>query len=511
MLVIGVALALVAVVLVLRACGGGSDAPPAAEAIELMPDSTLVFASLSTDGDRAAVERAGELARRFAAYEPNRDALLKRLSGGEKDVDADRDVAPWLGDEAAFALVDNGQSTAGSIVAIQVTDEDKAREFLARNPRKPVKRVYKGIGTERYGQVTTAFVRGFLVIGQDPTVQAAIDRDKAGAEALATDATYKRALEGLPDGRVVTAYASADGLRRLLAPQGSVLGALSTTLDQPGLQGVALAVAPEGDDKVRVHVHSALEPGRKPPKPFEPKLVDDVPADALGYLGARSVGGALQSLILSAAGGGAGSVLERLREGLDEETGGGLERDLLKLFEGEVAVVVQRQTPAPILTILAPTEDENRTRGTLDRLREPLAKLLRPQGEAAPTWKAQDVEGADAWTLTLPNGAAVTYAVAGGRLILSSSPEGVRRIVRSEDSLADAKPFEAVLSDRPETVGTLGFLDFSQLLELGEQTGLNDSPAYLAIRDDLRKVRAIGVSSTGGEGESTAEILVSIP
>jgi hypothetical protein len=60
-------------------------------------------------------------------------------------------------------------------------------------------------------------------------------------------------------------------------------------------------------------------------------------------------------------------------------------------------------------------------------------------------------------------------------------------------------------------VSSLGFLDFSQLLELGEQTGLNDSRAYLAARDDLQKIRAVGISSSGDEEETTAEILLSIP
>ena len=68
-----------------------------------------------------------------------------------------------------------------------------------------------------------------------------------------------------------------------------------------------------------------------------------------------------------------------------------------------------------------------------------------------------------------------------------------------------------MLGGRPEKVGTLGFLDFSQLLELGEQTGLNDSRAYLAARDDLQKIRAAGVHSSGSEEETTAEILLSIP
>ncbi|HEV2814071.1 MAG TPA: DUF3352 domain-containing protein [Solirubrobacteraceae bacterium] len=514
---------LLAVVLLVRALAGGdgSDEPPSNRAAEIVPDTTLVFANLSTDGDRDAVQRAADMAERFEGYDSNRAALLKRLSGGEKDVDPGKDVAPWLGDEAAFALMDTGNETAGSLVAIEVTDEEKAREFLARNPREAVRKDYKEHTTIRYGQVTTSFVRGFLVIGQDPTVQAAIDREKSGAKALAGDATYKRALEGLPEGRVVTAYASADGLRRLLVPAGDVLGGLAVMLDQPALQGVAVAAEVQGDDKLRVKIHSALDAEQQKRSPgvlkqFEPGLVGDVPADALGYLGASGVSGALQRLVVSAVGGAAqgGEVTELLRRlgtELGEETGGGLQRDLLKLFEGEVALVIQREAPAPVLSILTRTADESATRRTLDRLREPLAKLLRPEGEQELTWEPQDIGGADAWTLTLPNGAKITYAVTGGRLIISTSPDGVRGLKDSDDSLQDADVFEDVLADRPGSVGTLGFLDFSQLLELGEQTGLNDSRAYLAARDDLRKVRAIGVSSTSDEGESTAEILVSIP
>jgi hypothetical protein len=513
-----VAVAAVALVLLLRAWGGEEE-PPATKAAQLMPDATLVFAGVSTDGDREAVDRMADLAERFDAYEPNRDALLERLSGGEQDVDAGKDVAPWLGDEAAFALVDTGNETAGSLVAVEVTDEEKAREFLARNPREALRKGYKGQETVRYGQVTTAFVGGFLVIGQDPTVQSAIDRERGDGRSLDEDETYRRAVEDLPADRVVTAYASADGLRRLLAPQGSLLGGIATTLDQPGLQGVALAAGAEDDGRLRVVTHSALDPqqqGRGGFEPFEPALLDAVPGDALAYLGASGVSAALQRLVVSAvAGSGQGGevtdLLSRLGRDLDEQTGGGLQDDLLGLFDGEVALVIQRSLPAPVLSIITRTEDEAATRRTLDGLRDPLAKLLRPSGDAELTWEAQDLDGTDAWTLTLPNGAQITYAVAEGRLMISTSPDGIRAIMSSDDSLEDADAFEEVLGERPDQVGTLGFLDFSQLLELGEQTGLNDSQAYLRSRDDLHKVRAIGVSSTSGEGESTAEILVSIP
>jgi hypothetical protein len=517
---VAAAVALLAIVLIARACaGGGDDSPPAEGAAKLVPADTLVFASVSTDTGREAVEQARDLARRFGAYERTRDQLLQRLAGDDKPVDAEKDAGPWLGDEAAFALMDTGTATAGSVVAIEVTDEDEARQFLDRNPRQAVRKDYKDHETVRYGQVTTAFVDGYLVIGQDPPVQRAIDRKGGAVRGLDKDPTYQRAVDGLPEGRVATAYASAGGLRRLLAPQGDLIGGVSAMLDQPALQGVALAAAPAGDDEVELQVHSVLDPAiqKRSPSPFEqfePELIDEVPADALGYLGTSGVDGAIQRLVLSSIGGSGSEVTEllgKLREELDEDTGGGLQEDVLKLFEGEVALVIQARTPAPVLSLMTSTEDEAGTRRTLDRLRDPLARLLRPRGEEELQWDPVDLEGADAWTLRLPNGAAITYAVADGRLILSTTPDGVKRILDAEDTLEDSDRFQDVLGDRPEKVGTLGFLDFSQLLELGEQTGLNDSRAYLRVRDDLRKVTAIGVSSSSGEGESTAEILVSIP
>ena len=507
-LLVSIGVAALAIAGAVRACGGSDDTAPPNGAARLMPDTTLVYVTLSTDGDRDAVRRAERVAARFTSFDRLRDSVLQRLSGAEGEVDQQRDVAPWAGDEAAFALIDTGQATAGSLVAIEVSDEDKAREFLERNPREAVRKVYKDHDTIRYGTVTTAFVGGFLVIGQDPTVQAAIDREETDAKSLEDDPTYARATDGLPTGRVVTAYASADGLRRLLVPAGSLLGGLSTVLDQPALQGVAVTAEAEGDDKLRLVAHSALDPDAPVAPQFEPTLLDAVPEGALGYLGVSGVSGALQNLVGSQLGGG---LLERLRSRLEKEAGTGLEDDLLKLFEGEVALVMQRATPAPILSLIARTDDEAATRRVLDRLRAPLAELLQPEGEAAPQWKPEDIGGNDAWTLSLPNGAGVTYAVADGRLILSTSPDGVRAITGGGDSLEDSDLFQDVLNSRPDRVGTLGFLDFSQLLELAEQTGLNDSREYLAIRDDLRKVRAIGVSSTGDEGESTAEILVSIP
>ena len=514
--VLAAAVLVLLVVLLVRALGG--DSPPTTRAAQLGPSSALVYVGLSTDEGRDAVQQALDLADRFSAFEGQRDVLLRRLSGAEGEVDAG-DVEPWLGDEAALALVEAGTATAGSLVIIDVTDEGKARAFLRRNPREATRTEYKDHPIDTYGAVATTFVDGFLVIGQQPTVQAALDRTNDLGRSLDEDATFRAATRNMPESRFATAYASAAGLRRLLVPQGNLLGNAAVLLDQPALKGVGLALEAE-EDAARLSTRSILDPARQrdaatPFTAFAPTLDDEVPEDALGYLGVQGISGALQRLVGAAAGGagagGLGPVLERLREDLEKRSGGKLDEDLLKLLRGESALVVTEERAIPVLSLVTRTEDGEGTRSVLARLREPIAKLLTPPGEQGPAWKRGEVEGDEAWTLAIPGGAGISYAVRGDRLIISSSMAGLGQIDGDGEPLTDTEAYEEVLGERPEKVRSVGFLDFSQLLELGEQTGLNDSRAYLAARDDLSKVRAVGVSSTGGEGETTSEILLSIP
>jgi hypothetical protein len=509
----GVAVVLVAVVLLARSCGG--DEPPPQTAIRLVPETALVYAHFSTDAGRDANERAGELLGRFSTFERQRDSILQRLSGSPNPVSFERDVEPWLGDQGVFALLESGTATAGSLVIVEVDDEEKAQAFLGRNPRQPGFREYKGERIAQYGTVNVAFKNGFMVIGQGPSVQAALDRGNERGDSLDETPTYRRASRDLPAGRVLHAYATADGLRRLLIPQGDVVGALASLLDQPSLQAVSLSMQAV-DDGARVTTRSALDPRAKadPLTAFEPALLGDVPEDTLAYFGVTGISDVLGRVIGAAAGGGGDvtGLLQQLRRQLDREAGGRLERDLLRLFDQEVAVVLSRATPAPILALMTRAPDEARTRETLQRLQAPLAKLLTPRGEEAPRWRAEDFGGgARGATLATPVGASLSYAVVDGRLVMATSPDGVRRLRDPKGEISGADGFEEVLGDRPEKVGSLGFLDFSQLLELGEQTGLNDSRAYLAARDDLQKIRAVGVNSTGTEEETTAEILLSIP
>lgn len=521
LLIAALALVVVAVILaVVRSCGGGAaSAPPATGAARLVPADALVYVHLSTDGSRDAVKRALALAGRFPSFPRLRDSALARISRAGTGLSFQRDVRPWLGREAALALLNTPGVTAGSLVVLDVADRRKAEAFLARVAGTPKREDYRGTPVQSYGNASAAFVDGGLVIGQLPGVRAAIDAAAGRAVSLAKSKTYVQASRGLPAGRVLDAYASPDGVARLLAAQGGALGAAGALIDQPSLLGVALAMTPESG-RARISIHSVLDPRVSKTldrgKPFEPKLIGSVPASAMAYLGLTRVDrAATRVLAAGLAGGGAGrqitQLLQRVRTDLVRRAGVNLERDVLPLFRGEVALWLAPAIPAPVLTLIAATHDEKATREAFARLQPSLARLLGRQGGQVPVFREVAVDGAQAFQLRLATGIELDYAVFDGKLVISTSLDGVRAVRRRNGSLADNGSFQAVLGDRPQAVTSLVFLDFSQLLRLGERTGLNDSRSYLAIREDLNKVKAVGAAASGGDTESNTELLIQIP
>jgi hypothetical protein len=518
---IGVLAAIVLVVVLVRSCGddeGGKA--PATGAARMVPADALLYAHLSTDGQRPAVRRALELASRFPSFPRARDAALGRLSRAGAGLSFDRDVRPWLGDEAALALLNTPGQTAGSVIVLDVTDKGKAEAFLAKVAGPPKRSSYRGTAIQAYGNASAAFVDGDLAIGQAPGLQAAIDAAAGRTPSLAKSKVFQRASDGLPAGRVADVFASPEGVARVLASQGGGLGAAGALLNQPTLEGVSLAVTPESQG-MRLTVHSALNAAQSRRLPraqsFEPKLIGSVPEGAMAYLGVTRLDRAAGRLLaVGLAGGGAGrqitQLLQRLRGDLGRRAGVDLRADVLPLFQGEVALWLAPAIPAPVLTLIAATDDEDKTREAFARLQPSLARILASAGGGGtPTFVERDVEGVPAFQLRLGPGIELDYAVFDGRLVVSTSLAGIRSVKRRDGSLADSKAFRATLGERPQRVTSLVFLDFSELLRLGERTGLNDSRAYLAVREDLRKVRAVGAAASGRTGESTTELFIQIP
>ncbi|HEX3316610.1 MAG TPA: DUF3352 domain-containing protein [Solirubrobacteraceae bacterium] len=516
-----VAVVAVVVVLVLVLSGGG-ETPPSTRAAKLVPSDALVFLNLSTDAGRDGTKRALAVANRLPSFGAVKQALARRLGTRAGPVNFRRDIRPWLGDEAALAVLPTGGPVSQSELVFAVKDRDKAEQFISRSAGGAGTVKYKGVEIRRYGAVATAFLRDDLVIAPEPVIRSAIDQSHGRGQSLARNDQFTKAYAALPAGRALDAYVSRDGVRRLLAPQGGILGLAGTLVDQPALSGVGIGLSAQGD-QARLTVHSVLDPAlaKAAPsvlRPFDPTLLGEVPSGVLAYLGVAGVdraGGRLLGLAGATGVNGAGvaSLAQRARATLAQRAGVNLDRDVLSVLRQEAALVILPGLPTPTLALVAKTPDERRTRLALAKLQVPLARLFTVPASGAgqaPTFQERQIAGVDAFQLRLSPAIELDYAVFDGKLVIATSLAGIQRIKAHKQSLEDDAAFQSVLGSRPSTVTSLVFLDFGQLLALGERTGLGQDPAYLAVRNDLQRVRAVGTASTAGKNQSTAEITIAL-
>ena len=518
----------VAVALVL---GPGND-PPATEAARVVPADALLYVHLSTDQRRPAVRSALSLARRFPDYPRLTAALdgqLVSLLGAPAS-----GVRNWLGKEAAFALLNTTTSTAGSLVVLDVARPRLARQSVAAGGASD-DGSYRGTALLRNSSGTElAFVGHYLVAGQAASVRASIDVVVGHQRSLSSNPAYQQASGDEADDRVLDAYASVSGLRRILGPRGGALGSLGGLLDQPALLGTALSLSavPGG---ARIAVHGALDPtlaklsGPTPPQ-FEPTLPGVMPAQGALFLDVSNLAQwAPRVLGATSRVGIAGRVQPLFRrlgaalasEGVDVHA-------LAGVFSGESALAISngpagtldtgsgsaRRVRGRALVIVTRTKDPSATSELLASLQGPLAQLFPPPASGpgqAPEFSDVPVAGITAHRFMLAPGLELDYAVFRGLVVMATSLPAIAAVVQPSHSLQDEPMYQAALGEGPDQVSSLLFLDFSQLLRLGEQTGLIRGSRVNALLPDLQMVRSIGLTSTRGEADTNAELLLKIP
>lgn len=487
--------------------------PPATGAAAVVPANALAYVHVSTDPKRAAVRDALAVGPRFPTYPLIAAGVISRLTalvGGGANVDYDREIRPWLGRELALALLNTSTSSAGSELVLDVARPAPARAFVMR-AGAVADGSYRATKLYRYRTGTTlAFISHYLVLGQDASVRAAVDAAAGAVPALASSGEYKRAASGEPADRVIDAYVSADGVQRLLLPQGGLFAALGTLLAEPALTGATLSLSASGNT-ARVRVHSAFARSQ-PTRAFAPSLDRLLPAGTLLGLdvtGARSAA----PRVLDAAGwlgiaGQVGPLLSRLGGALSAE-GVNVGR-VESLFAGETSVAV---SPGGALIILTHVKDTQAASTELANLEVPLSQLFPAPSSGSGVlsqFTDRQIDGVTAHELSLGTGVRLDYALFHGLLVISTSPEGIGAVAGHARSLTAEPAYRAALGDAPSQVTSLVFLNLSKLLDLAERTGLLRGARFQALSPDIRRIGAVGLDSTRGETDSSAELTFEI-
>jgi hypothetical protein len=518
-------LALAAVALAVLVAGGTATAGPATGAAAVVPGDALAYIHVSTDRGRAQVQQAIALARKFPDFPRLTATLLGRLAAivGGSGSATDAELRPWIGRDAALAFLNTTSASADSLLVFGVSDQPQARAMLTRGGAVPVGR-YRSVTLLRYPSGTElAFVHHYLVAGDDPAVRAAIDASSGAVSPLSHTASYRKAAQGEPADRVVDGYASAAGVRRILGARGGVLGAVGMMLSSPSLAAVTFSVSPASRG-ARLSVHSVLDPtlsqvGGHSPSTFVPSLQNDIPAGSPLVLDLAGLGSAAPRLLSAAASAGiapqAAPLLQRLGGALRAE---GFDLAALRsIFSGESAVAVVPSPTAsrpPALAVIAQPADQAKASQTLASLEVPLAQLFAVPAAGAggqPVFTDRQVAGVTAHQLTLTPGLQLDYAVFHGLVVISTSLDAIAAVASAKHAIGQEQEFRQTLAGRPQRVGSLLFLDSSQLLSLGEQMGITGGARFQALRQDLAQIRAVGLSSTSGEDDTTAELYLQIP
>ena len=504
---------------ILALLGDSSHGAPADNAARLVPADAVVYVHANVDRDSDQWKRGTALLERFPALRRLEARFLRGLTRRGGALDLEQEVDPWLGNEAALALIPDRGGRARSLILLEVSDRALARSFLARAVGQERRSSYRGIDVRAYGQLATAFMGPFLAIGQPENVRASIDAWAGRARSLAHLATFVRARRGIPDrDRLLFAYASRTGLRRVLRPQPGLGGRLARLADDPDLAAVA-AILSAQKDGARIDLSTALEGSpsalaRARSAPFEPRLLRSVSEDAIAYVGMRGADRVLESLASFA--GGAISLPSELRSArADLERFGGLRalRRLRPLLDEEAALFVSRSAAVPVITLVVNGIDGKEADELLNSLQPLLARLARrpPAGGQVPTLEPTRVGGIDAASLRLSPSLELTYAIFGGKAVITTSPGGILRVKLAKSHVLDNPLFAPGMRGDLDQVTSVLFLDLEQLLALGEQAGLGDSPDYQQLKTELSPVRAVSAITHAKTASKETEIFIEVP
>jgi hypothetical protein len=409
-------------------------------------------------------------------------ALLVPLAAcGEESTD-DAVVGSVPADARAYLHLDRGSD-----------DWDEAREALGRLPaiESALLALLAGqVEVPGDGQAGVALVTG----RRAPVVLT--PEDPPAPRSLAVTPEYEELVAGLPGQRLATVYL-ARGATRFMR-----------SFDRTVASGAAAADVDGDSMRIRARVrHTAA--GGACSAPSGSDLVDLADPDAALYIELPSIACALRSLADGFDE--VGAALDRFGQAARRQGGVSLEDELLPLLDRRGALIATPGDSAPVITFVLEDVEEEQALDVLARLQPALIELIGAQelGQA-PTFGSAEVAGVTAATATLAPGLELSYAAFDGRLVVSTALEGIAA-VRRGDGLPGSDGFDAVLGDRPSELSALVFLDLNQLLTLGEQAGLAEDPRYLAVRDDLQKLRAAGAVVSRGEDFTTGELTFQIP
>jgi hypothetical protein len=420
----GAWLAALAVAL-LTVAGCGSDTPAGPAGAEVAPASTELFLTLDTSFDSDQWSTARGLLEKFPDGDRAVAFFLDQLSS--EGVDFESDVEPALGPETDVVGLD---LFAEEPVFVGLTQPDDKQKFdeLAQSSDEPV------VARE---------IDGWTAFADNETALDRFEEERADGT-LDGSEEFTATLGEVEAGALTRLYLSGPSLQEGLAARTELPdGALEALVPGGQIPSIAFALIAE-ENGARVEGAARLasdEEGGLVIEPFEAELPNELPAGATVYAGFRDLDRQLSALkeFFAQLNPQFDADLARI----EAQLGVSLEEDVFPLLAGEGAFILRPGFVIPEVTLVTHVEDEQRAVETLDVLAAALRDQLPLRSVPQPT----EIAGVEAKELMLAPPLALYYAAFDGKLVVTTSRDGIASLREDGDRLADDPDFRAALDD----------------------------------------------------------------
>ncbi len=410
-------------------CGGTETAGSGAAGI--VPAGVPAFVAVDADPDSSQWKTVDELASKFPDKQKAIDSIKKDMR--DDGLDWERDVKPALGSEIDIVWLDfaNGGE---NIVGLMKPDDEGAfeRAIKKSNAKDPTDKLFY----ETF--------HGWTLFSDK---QALVDRFKsmsdAADETLDEDPAFTKAMKSTPEEALARAYVDGrkvmDEVNRQTTPDQKKFVQKLGSLDWAT---ASLAASSDGiafDTTIHGSLGKLFGKGPKV-EPFDAKLPNRVPRDAVLYLTFHGTKGLLSGLEKNPTFSGPqfGPVMKVLGE-------------IGTLLQGEDALYVRPAGGAfPEVTLVAEPKKGVSGRATLDRI------INRFSSDLGVRPRHHTVAGTPTSTLGFGD-FAVHYADVNGKLVVTDLPAGIAGVKNPGKPLADSATYKDALQTSGMPSKTHGF------------------------------------------------------
>jgi hypothetical protein len=370
-------------------------------------------------------------------FDSIKDGLLTGLVEGT-GLDYQRDVKPWLGAEAAVAILP-GNREPGRALFLQSEDDAKATAAMQKATSEPqVAVVYR-------------MIKGFAVVverAQAEVLETVSRQTQSPSTALAAADKFTRVVDELEADRLALAWADRKALGELLKVGAAAAGA-PPRIDLSGADVGPSAAELHAVDNGAVVEGLSETPGTTGGGTTE--LTNDLPGSTAAAVTAWNLGGFLEGALgtLLQQGVNAVSQIQQVQTllGID------VVKDLFSWMRGEAVIAVGKPAQGatlPDLALVVDPTDRAAAQGAIDKILS-LAKQRfgvvfqeRPAPEGGGTMHV--------FPAAIQAGLQPAMALLPDSFILASSPEYLTTVAKGEGGFASSDAYTEVLgSPKPGT------------------------------------------------------------